>query len=89
MQRALVVIPEEGYALELASLLQAAEAEQAADAIPLREAVYCENCGNVSTRMQNMECLCCGSAATLDLSRILNRVAISDEAWIFASGEEG
>lgn len=45
----------------------------AGEVLPLKDAVYCMDCDNVSRRTQTLECLVCGSGATIDLNRVLNR----------------
>ncbi|HLI02763.1 MAG TPA: hypothetical protein VFC10_07315 [Terriglobia bacterium] len=54
-------------------IAQAMDREAAPDAIPLGEAVFCADCDVISRRTPTMRCLVCGSEATLDLAKVLNR----------------
>lgn len=48
-------------------------ADHVVETVPLREAVLCEDCQTISRRTMTRECAVCGSQATLDLNKVLNR----------------
>lgn len=48
-------------------------ADHVVETVPLCEAVLCEDCQTISRRTMTRECAVCGSQATLDLAKILNR----------------
>lgn len=60
-----------GEAME--KIAEGMQAKPAVDIVPLKEAVYCMDCENISRRTQTGCCLVCSSESTLGLEGILNR----------------
>lgn len=48
-------------------------ADHVVETVPLREAVLCQDCETISRRTMTRQCAICGSHATLDLAKVLNR----------------
>lgn len=48
-------------------------ANHVVETVPLQQAVLCQDCETISRRTVTRQCAVCGSQATLDLAKILNR----------------